>query len=148
MKIVLMDFNFTLVENSGSLGKPWMLTDREIQRTEYRHWLYKKCVDAGWSIFVVTSRPQHLADLTIAHCLKNCPGFTPLGWYFNRWGVSAPASKRKSMEGEFFPKHGRDHQFLAIESNAETRKMWTSLGINSLRHDDPKLDQSLNSLEI
>jgi alcohol dehydrogenase YqhD (iron-dependent ADH family) len=68
-----------------------------------------------------------------------------MSWHWNyKNGQNAPNSKLTSMQKEVFPIYGTENKFLAIESNEQTRKMWTSLGIKSCRHDDKNLETYLS----
>ena len=81
-------------------------------------------------VILITASPYRRSHM-ILRDLKEKTGFEPNEsyWNFNR---QPPILKEYWMENEVLPMHGNNKdQYLAIESNPETRRMYEKLGIEA-----------------
>jgi len=139
--IVLLDYQFTLCHNSKTL--PWPPTKETVPREEYRDWLWQAL--KPHRVVLVTVRWNDLKEMTLQNIREKCPGFKLEGALFNFWRLPAPESKRRNVLTHVIPKYGPvGGQYLAIESNRDTREMYAQLGIPAVRHDDPNLMRYLS----
>lgn len=123
--IVLMDLNYTLVENSNVKRSPFT---KQIEGETYRQWLIDRY--RRNRVILITARPVKYREETLAH-IRQVTGWRPQEAYFNEtWDPPAEA-KRKILTKYILPKH--KGPFLAIESNPLTRKMYLKFDIPSCR---------------
>ena len=81
-------------------------------------------------VILITASPYRCSHM-ILRDLKEKTGFEPNEsyWNFNR---QPPVLKKYWIENEVLPMHGvNTDQYLAIESNPETRRMYEKLGIKA-----------------
>ena len=130
MRVVLLDLNFTLCENSddrwrviGSRGMPaWI----ELER--YRPWLVDLLQPEH--VVLLTARPEEWREQTLAN-IHAQTGWLPQEAHFKDRPVPPEALKRHFMRERVIPAHG-NAVYLAIESNVKTRAMYSSMGITAV----------------
>ncbi len=134
LPIILLDLNYTLVENSKEAVSIGRCRDFELER--YRQWLVDTLLP--FKVILITARPARQKDETLRN-ISQKTGWSPDEAYFSEWGYRAPKTKQTVLETYVFPVHGRPDdgtRFLAIESNDETAAMYRSYGIGRLRAED------------
>ena len=126
-KIILLDLNYTLISNSGRCSGPY---PERIYQQNYETELLDMIKDNY--VILITARPERYKDETLKH-IKQKTGFEPDESYWNR-GMTPPEIKQYWLTNEIFPKHGDDpRSYYAIESNSNTRRMYSQNGIKSNR---------------
>jgi hypothetical protein len=130
---VLLDLNYTLVSNSIELrGKG---TFHRYSNERYRVWLLdilRALKPQG--IFLVTVRPDTEREMTLSRIAAMCDGWQPDDVFFSTMNVAPPVWKRHACLNLIFPKYGDDRsQYLAVESNLDTQKMYATLSIRGLK---------------
>lgn len=118
MKIILLDLNYTLVENSQVHDLPYTY---HVHLERYRQWL----VDMVKPYYVIlyTVRPKHLEKETLHH-LGILTGWQPQESIFNDKRANAETFKRHALENIILPKHGTDpSRYFAIESNEKVHRL-------------------------
>ena len=81
-------------------------------------------------IILITASPYR-RSYKILRDIKEKTGFVPDESYWN-FGGQPPQVKKYWMENEVIPQHGDNpEQYLAIESNPATRRMYKKLGIEA-----------------
>lgn len=134
--IVLLDLNYTLVENSTVKKSPFI---RQIEGEVYRQWLIDLLKESRRLVVLITARPSKYVDSTLQSLREKTGGWQPDLCCFNEHKLWPPASKKRSMEEVVFPEYGRDELYFAIESNPKTSAMYRGqFGIDSIRADDPE----------
>lgn len=136
--IILLDLNYTLVENSTEKQKPF---SKQIEAERYRLWL----VDLlrPHHVILMTARPAKYHDATI-DSIEEKTGWQPDEALFNAHGLTPPAAKERMLKEHVLPKYG-DVEFLAIESNPATRAMYARHNIRSVKIEPGEEWQSLPS---
>lgn len=130
--IILLDLNYTLVENSREKKSPFI---KQITNERYREWLIDLIRD--YHVILVTARPRKYESDTL-RSIKLKTGWLPDEWYFNT-GFPPATFKEKALVGQIYPRHGNDNeQYLAIESNPKTKAMYSSYGIRAITVEDDK----------
>ena len=129
MSVILLDLNYTLVANSQHKVSPFK---DQILSEVYRFDLLQKLMSHGHTILLVTARPKAYQDITLAS-IREKTNWVPHSYYFNN-GDAPPESKRKALENHIFPLFGENADFLAIESNPKTRKMYSEYHIRSMTY--------------
>lgn len=125
-KIILLDLNYTLIANSKEI-KNFPL-EKKIKSQQYEEDLIKLIKDNY--VILITASP-YKRSYKILRDIKEKTGFTPNESYWN-FGAQPPQVKQYWMENEIIPQHGDNcKQYLAIESNPKTRKMYNELGIEA-----------------
>lgn len=136
--IVLLDLNYTLVENrKESLQAGRGDFDRRLAHERYREWL--RGLVKGHRVIMITARPEAQKARTLEH-IRAETGWQPDEAYFNEKNMNPPECKRDILERYVFPKHGaqgKGVRYVAIESNPRTAAMYASLGISGLRVWEP-----------
>jgi hypothetical protein len=130
--VILLDYVATLVANGherskyAGRGRPY--TDW-IEQERYREWLVDLLRSTYATVLLVTARSQKYRDPTLARMREQLDGWMPAECYFNVHDVQPPEAKRTACETLIFPKYGRpaDTRYLALESNASTRAMYSRL---------------------
>lgn len=125
-KIILLDLNYTLIANSKEIKN--MPLDEKIKSQEYEEDLIELIKNNY--VILITASPYRRSH-KILRDLKDKTGFEPdeSYWNFNR---QPPVVKKYWMENEVIPTHGENpKQYLAIESNPATRRMYKKLGIEA-----------------
>ena len=132
--IILLDLNYTLVENcdeNGTLPFP-----ERIQLHRYRQWLVE--LVKAYRVFILTARPTQHEAQTYRH-IKESTGWVPERYYGNTHGEPPPLCKQRILREYLLPEFGADPEgfgapspFLGIESNPRTRTMYAKFFIPSL----------------
>ena len=125
-KIILLDLNYTLIANSKEIKN--LPLDEKIKAQEYEMDLIDLIKENY--VILITASPYRCSHM-ILRDLKEKTGFEPNEsyWNFNR---QPPVLKKYWIENEVLPMHGvNTDQYLAIESNPETRRMYEKLGIKA-----------------
>ncbi len=131
--IILLDLNYTLVENSREVMKSPSLYDISVER--YRTWLIDLLKDHY--VILITARPERYREATLTH-MQETVGWTPNEAYFNQKRVKAPRAKETALLDHVFPRHGMpaETRYLALESNKDTSAMYASYDILSRRQQE------------
>lgn len=125
-KIILLDLNYTLIANSKEIKT--MPLDEKIKSQKYEEDLINLIKDNY--VILITASPYKRSH-KILRDIKEKTGFEPDESYWN-FGRQPPVLKKYWMENEVIPLHGEDSsQYLAIESNPATRRMYEKLGIEA-----------------
>lgn len=129
-KIILLDLNYTLISNSKNC---WGSYPKRIYQQKYETELIDMIKENY--VILITARPEKFKEETLAH-IKKLTGFEPDESYWN-WDMTPPEIKEYWLKNAIFPKHGNDPKlYYAIESNANTRRMYAKNGIKSNRKQD------------
>ena len=124
--IILLDLNYTLVENSDDKRRPF---SKQIEAEQYRRWLVE--LIKPHHVIMMTARPAMHQRITLAS-IKAKTGWMPQEAYFNVYGLAPPLAKERMLAEHVLPKHG-GATFLAIESNPRTQAMYARYGIRSVK---------------
>lgn len=125
-KIILLDLNYTLIANSKEIRT--LPLDEKIKSQKYEEDLINLIKDNY--VILITASPYKRSH-KILRDIKEKTGFEPDESYWN-FGRQPPVLKKYWMENEIIPLHGEDSsQYLAIESNPATRRMYEKLGIEA-----------------
>ena len=125
-KIILLDLNYTLIANSKEIWNYPL--DKKIKSQVYEEDLIELIKDNY--VILITASPYKRSH-KILRDIKEKTGFVPDESYWN-FGGQPPQIKKYWMENEIIPQHGDDpEQYLAIESNPATRRMYKKLGIEA-----------------
>lgn len=125
--IILLDLNYTLVENSHEKAKPF---HKQIAGEQYRRWL----IDLLWGreVILITARPEYYRAETLASIAMKT-GWRPTDAFFNNRRLPPPAFKRIAVVKDIFPRYGDGPAgYFGLESNPRTRDVYEKLGINSI----------------
>jgi hypothetical protein len=131
--IVLLDLNYTFVENQAETARPGGDDfARRIEFERYRHWLLDFI--RGRYVILITARPERYRAASLAN-LEALPHWRPDEAWFNTRDLPPAVCKRDILERHIFPKHGRPGKaaYVAIESNLRTAVMYASCGIPAMR---------------
>ena len=125
-KIILLDLNYTLISNSKEI---WNYSlEKKIKSQKYELDLIE-LIKKNY-VILITASPYKRSH-KILRDIKEKTGFVPDESYWN-FGGQPPQVKKYWMENEVIPKHGDNpKQYLAIESNPATRRMYKKLGIEA-----------------
>lgn len=125
-RIILLDLNYTLVENSQDLGYPH---HNRLHLERYRRDLWLRIKDEF--VILITVRPIEFKDATLERINAQL-GWQPNAAFFNEWAVKAPVCKRRLLMKYVFPRFGNDvRSYFALESNEDTRAMYATAGIEA-----------------
>jgi len=124
--IILLDLNYTLVENSTEKQKPF---SKQIEAERYRAWLVK--LVKPHHVILMTARPAKYFAETIAS-IEEKTGWQPDEALFNAYGLMPPIAKERMLKEHVLPKYDKS-EMLAIESNPATRAMYARYGIRSVK---------------
>lgn len=125
-KIILLDLNYTLISNSWQIRYDRL--PQKIHNRKYEHELVDLIKDNY--VILITASPDYTSEESLKHIEEN----TSLNIDESYWnfGKAPHELKKYWLEKEVFPRHGDDaEQYLAIESNAKTRAMYKSFGIEA-----------------
>jgi hypothetical protein len=136
--IILLDLNYTLVENSTEKQKPFT---KQIEAERYRMWLVELL--RPHHVILMTARPEKYHAATI-DSIEEKTGWQPDEALFNTHGLTPPMAKERMLKEHVLPKYD-EVQFLAIESNPATRAMYARYGIRSVKIEPGEEWQSLPS---
>lgn len=85
-------------------------------------------------ILLFTIRPDAEREQTLARIADQGDGWQTDDVFFSTMFVEPPVRKRHACENLIFPKYGSDpSQYLAVESNIETQKVYAELGVRGFR---------------
>lgn len=127
--IILLDLNYTLVSNSAKnrYTRPYQ---RKIKEERYRTWLVELIKD--YYVIIITARPNYQKKETMNSIKVKLNGWMPDEVYFQEDNDTPPVAKEKLLIKYIFPKHGVQNNYLAIESNPKTKKMYEKYEIQSV----------------
>ena len=154
--IILLDLNYTLVCNSDEIKfiKPYQDSNTikvlkeylKIIAEKYRDWLVDLIKD--FYVILITARPKYQEKVTTDSIKEKLGGWMPNEMYFQEENDRPPVAKEKLLQKYILPKHGLNIDYLAIESNPRTKKMYKKYQIHSVSvYDEDGLDLR-NQLEI
>lgn len=124
--IILLDLNYTLVENSEDKYRPFT---KQIEAEHYRGWLVE--LIRPHHVILMTARPAMHKQITLAN-IRAKTAWLPQEAYFNDYGLAPPLAKQRMLTEHVLPKHG-GATFLAIESNPNSRAMYARHGIRVVK---------------
>ena len=132
--IVLLDLNYTFVENQAETAKLGGedFSDR-LRYERYRSWL-RDFVSRG-HVVLITARPERYRVATLAR-IDSLLGWHPDDAYFNEHDLAPAVCKQELLLTRIFPKYGRPSdgtRYVAVESNPRTAIMYAGYGIPALR---------------
>lgn len=125
-KIILLDLNYTLIANSWEIR--FEKYPQKINKRKYEHELINVIKDNY--VILITASPYETSYDSLKHIEEN----TDLKIDESYWNFKKrpPALKKYWLETAVLPTHGNNpDQYLAIESNKDTRAMYAKLGIES-----------------
>lgn len=132
--IVLLDLNYTFVENQAEAAKLGGEDFGDRLRFErYRVWL-RDFVKQG-HVVLITARPERYRAATMAR-MDSLLGWRPAEVYFNEHDLNPAVCKEQVLLTRIFPKYGRPSdgtRYVAVESNPRTAYMYERYGIHALR---------------
>lgn len=132
--IVLLDLNYTLVENSPERGIPAPPMSERLETEIYRHWLV--ALLRKHRVILVTARPDRWREATLAR-IRAQTGWGPQEAYFNERNLPPPAWKEWVLKARLLTRFDAG-AMLALESNPKTRAMYERNGIRAIPvGDDP-----------
>lgn len=133
--IILLDLNYTLVKNSAEIKfiRPYQ---KKIMAELYRNWLVDLL--ANYYVIIITARPDYQKKDTIKSFKKKLNGWMPHEIYLQEENDRPPLAKEKLLNKYIFTKHGELNNYLAIESNPNTKIMYKKYGIKSTSVYDEK----------
>lgn len=130
MRIILLDLNATLVENSSVHSLPHYYN---VSVETYRKWLVDMLREEY--VILLTVRPIRYQEETLLRIMQ-LEKWQPNESYFSAGFLKAPDAKEQMLKEKIFPRFGRNkelgHEYFAIESNASTRQMYRKHGIDAL----------------
>lgn len=129
--IILLDLNYTLVENSAETFS--LQHGPDIRRETYRQWLVNLL--RPHPVVLVTVRLESLRAATLDNILAqtgwqpamSC--FKPDAWRY----MPAPQWKQRAFLETVRPHYGQETPYMALESNSQTRLMYTALNIPAFK---------------
>lgn len=131
--IILLDLNYTLALNSDDrkamLGADYGAFVDKVER--YRAWLVE--LVRQHHVILMTARPDRWQERTLVRIMAET-GWQPNEAHFNDMGtnVAPPRLKHALLQRKVIPIHGKpDGQYLALESNAATRRMYEAQAIQA-----------------
>jgi len=132
--IVLLDLNYTFVENQAETAKLGGEDfGRRLEFERYRRWLLDVVRDGH--VILITARPEKYRGRTLAR-IDSLLGWKPDEAYFNEQDLPPAVCKQQVLLTRIFPKYGRPSDgtfYLAVESNPRTAFMYAGYGIPALR---------------
>ena len=136
--IILLDLNYTLVENSA-LIKNTRPYQKKIMQERYRKWLIN--LIESYHVIIITARPNYQKECTIKSIKEKLSGWMPNELYFQEENDAPPIAKEKLLNKYIFPKHDIKNSYLAIESNPKTKLMYLNYKIPSVSvYDEEGID--------
>lgn len=132
--IVLLDLNYTFVENQAEAAKAGGGEfGRSLEFERYRAWL-RDFVRQG-HVILITARPDRYRERSLAR-IDSLLGWRPDEAYFNERDLNPAVCKEEILLTRIFPKYGRPSdgtRYVAVESNPRTAIMYARYGIHALR---------------
>lgn len=128
-QIILLDLNYTLVSNSreNRYTRPYQ---KKIKNEEYRKWLID--LIRNEYVILITARPEYQKDLSLENISRELAGWQPHEAYFNELDQRPPSCKERILNEYIFPKHSKDTNYFALESNPATKRMYRKHDIPSV----------------
>jgi hypothetical protein len=132
--IVLLDLNYTFVENQAETAKLGGEDfGRRLEFERYRRWLLDLVRDGH--VILITARPERYRVRTLAR-IDSLLGWQPDEAYFNEHDLAPAVCKQQLLLTKIFPKYGKPAdgtRYFAVESNPRTAIMYAGYGIPALR---------------
>lgn len=132
--IVLLDLNYTFVENQAETAKLGGEDFGDRLRYErYRAWL-RDFVKQG-HVVLITARPERYRAATLAR-IDSVLGWHPDEAFFNEHDLAPALCKQELLLTRIFPRYGRPAdgtRYVAVESNPRTAFMYAGYGIPAMR---------------
>jgi len=132
--IVLLDLNYTFVENQAETAKLGGEDfGRRLEFERYRRWLLDLVRDGH--VILITARPERYRVRTLAR-IDSLLGWKPDEAYFNEHDLMPAVSKQEVLLTRIFPRYGKPSdgtRYVAVESNPRTAIMYAGYGIPALR---------------
>lgn len=126
--IILLDLNYTLVENSPERGIDPPPMSARLKTEIYRPWLVK--LVRSHRVILVTARPARWREQTLAR-IRAQTGWGPQEAYFNDRNLYPPAWKELVLKAHLLTRFDPE-TMLALESNPKTRAMYERNGIRAV----------------
>lgn len=134
MKIVLLDLNATLVENTEVHNLPYQYN---IPLERYRSWLIELL--RPHHVIIMTARPVRYKAETLER-IRLLEKWTPMAAHFkpNDSIERAAAAKYRMLNELVFPEFGKPSSglYIALESNCTTKSMYMAERIPTYRQED------------
>lgn len=121
-EVILLDLNFTLVENSDEKKSPFT---EKIKIERYREWLIELLQDK--EVILITARPDKYLELTL-QSIKEKTDWLPKAAYFNEVDSWPPVAKEHILK-TYLQETLNTKKIVAIESNPRTRHMYARYNI-------------------
>ena len=132
--IVLLDLNYTFVENQAETAKLGGEDfGRRLEFERYRRWLLDLVRDGH--VILITARPVKYRERTLAR-IDSLLGWKPDEVYFNEHDLMPAVCKQEVLLTKIFPRYGKPSdgtRYYAVESNPRTALMYAGFGIPALR---------------
>lgn len=143
--IILLDLNYTLVANSAEIKniRPYQ---NKIKAEKYRDWLLELIKD--YYVILITARPDYQKEVTINSFKEKLNGWIPDEMYFQEENDTPPIAKEKLLNKYILPKHGLERNYLGIESNPRTKKIYEKYKISSVSVYDEEGIELRKKLEV
>lgn len=139
-QIILLDYQCTLCAN-GAGRTAWLAKYPNRSYADWirgeimRDWLIPLLKDKY--VILITARREWWMQQTLQR-IEETLHWLPSEYYFNPDGMNPPEHKERILHQYVFPKYGSDpEKYLALESNANTRRMYARYGIPAFRIDQP-----------
>ena len=132
--IVLLDLNYTFVENQAEAAKLGGEDfGRRLEFERYRRWLLDLVRDSH--VILITARPARYRERTLTR-IDSLLGWKPDEAYFNEHDLMPAVCKQEVLLTRIFPRYGKPAdgtRYYAVESNPRTAFMYAGYGIPALR---------------
>ena len=115
--IILLDLNYTLVENSDDKRRPFI---KQIEAEQYRSWLVE--LIRPHHVIMMTARPAMHKAATLA-TINAKTAWLPQEAHFNVYGLSPPQAKERMLAEHVLPKHGTLSSLLSKATQEPTQCM-------------------------
>ena len=143
-QIVLLDYQCTLCSN-GDGRKQWF-ADFSNRYRSFAEWIIQEQMRSwmiplfvGKKVIMITARKSKWEDVTLQRIKEATGGWLPDEWYFNPDDSTPPDHKQRVILNDVFPKYGTPDKvaYIALESNANTRRMYDANHVFAMRIDQP-----------
>ena len=132
--IILLDLNYTLVSNSRQTMKFGGNIHYDVENETYRQWLVDLVI--SHHVILITARTDDYKEATLNRIASQLNGWQPDEAYFKPFKkrfMPAHHWKEFAMQEYIYPAYGYDADYLALESNANTRQMYDDLDIVAIK---------------